>query len=573
MDRLHGSFIENYFHAALFSMEIGMNSKIPTYSGGLGVLAGDILRSCADLHVPIVGVTLASNKGYLTQLLDADGNQTEGTMCWRIHDFASLMTPKISVQIGERDVRVQAWRYLVTGLEGHQVPVYLLDTDIFENRAEDREITGHLYGGDLRYRLMQEIVLGIGGVRMLAALGHTNIRKYHINEGHSALVAVELLKRLRKEYPDLPNWEILELLRQRCVFTTHTPIPAGHDHFESSLVRELLRSYCDEQEIETICHGGELNMTLLALEHSGYINGVAKRHEEISRDMFPGYPIDSITNGVHHVFWTCEPFRHLYDKYVSGWRKDPFNLRYVISIPVEEIRQAHREAKKQLIDRIYTKYGVAMDYDTCTIGFARRMTRYKRPYLLFTRPERLVEITKKVGPIQVILAGKAHPKDTGGKELIKLIFAAMKRLQSDVKAVFIENYDMEIGQWLTSGVDVWLNTPKIPCEASGTSGMKACMNGVPSLSTLDGWWVEGCVEGVTGWAIEAKAVAACDWGMIDDSEDAESLYRKLEQVVLPLYYTNPTAWAELMRYAIAFNASFFNSHRMVQQYLMNAYFS
>ncbi|HUV03355.1 MAG TPA: alpha-glucan family phosphorylase [Desulfobacteria bacterium] len=569
MERLDSSLIEKYFHIALFSMEIGMHPKIPTYSGGLGVLAGDILRSCADLNVPLVAVTLASNKGYLSQYLDDEGNQTEGSICWRIQDFATLMSPKVSVPIAGRAVKVQAWKYLITGLEGHQVPVYLLDTDLFENSESDREITSYLYGGDLSYRLSQEIVLGIGGVRMLVALGHTDIRKYHLNEGHSALVVVELAKEIRKNSPNLSAGQIDELVRQKCVFTTHTPIPAGHDRFSAPLVKSLLAGYCDDAEIDNICYKDELNMTLLALEHSGHINGVAKRHEEISRNMFPGYPIDSITNGVHHVFWTSKPFRRLYDKHTSGWRKDSFNLRYVMSIPLEEIMQAHREAKRMLIDLVNTKHTIGMDYDTCTLGFARRMTRYKRPHLLFNDLDRLVSSTKNRS-IQVIIAGKAHPKDTLGKELIKSIFAAMKRLETDIKIVFLENYDMELAQLITSGVDVWLNTPKIPCEASGTSGMKACLNGVPSLSVLDGWWVEGCVEGVTGWAIETKVVNVCELEM-DDSEEAENLYRKLEQVVLPMFYTDREKWAQIMRYAIAFNGSFFNSHRMVQQYLFNAY--
>jgi starch phosphorylase len=572
MARTTNSLIEEYFHIALFSMEIGMHPKIPTYSGGLGVLAGDILRSCADMGVPIVAITLASNKGYLAQRLDEEGNQTEEPMPWRIDDFATLMSPTVSVPIEGRDVRIHAWRYLITGIDGYQVPVYLLDSDFFENSESDRAITSYLYGGDQHCRLSQEIVLGIGGVRMLAALGHTDIRKYHMNEGHSALVAVELTKMLKKKHPDLTNEQIFELVRQKCVFTTHTPIPAGHDHFSAPLVKSLLGGYCSDNEIDNICYGNELNMTLLALEHSGHINGVAKRHEEISRDMFPGYPIDSITNGVHHVFWTSKPFRRLYDTHITGWRKDPFNLRYVISIPKEEILEAHRAAKKKLIDFVYTKHEVKMDYDTCTVGIARRMTRYKRPNLLFNNPDRLVAIVKTIGPLQVILAGKAHSKDTAGKELIKRIFEAIKRLKDDITVVFLENYDMEVAQLMTPGVDVWLNTPKIPCEASGTSGMKAALNGVPSLSILDGWWVEGCVEGVTGWAIETKIAEVCELQM-DDSEEAASLYYKLEEVVLPMFYSDIDAWLEIMRYAIAFNASFFNSHRMVQQYLFNAYFT
>jgi len=572
MKRDYDSPLEEYFPIALFSMEIGLDCKIPTYSGGLGALAGDILRSCADLSVPLVAVTLASNKGHFSQRLDEVGNQMELPVEWRIDDFATLMSPKVSVPLGGREVKIQAWEYLLTGFEGYQVPVYLLDTNLFENSSFDRDITSYLYGGDERYRLSQEIVLGIGGVRMLEALGHTNIRKYHLNEGHSALVALELEKKLRHEHSEYTDEQIIQLVRKKCIFTTHTPVPAGHDKFPASLVQSLLGGYLEADEIAKICPGNELNMTLLALDHSEYINGVAKRHEEISRSMFPGYPIGSITNGVHHVFWTSEPFRKLYDRHISGWRKDPFNLRYVIAIPTEEIIQAHREAKRRLIDLVNAKHGMGMDYATFTVGFARRMTKYKRPDLLFSNTERLVAIARNAGPIQIILAGRAHPKDWEGKELIKFVFRAIKRLKGDIKVVFLENYDLELAKVITSGADLWLNTPKIPCEASGTSGMKACLNGVPSLSILDGWWVEGCIEGVTGWAIDAVRTNGCS-DTSDDAREAENLYEKLERVIVPMFYTHTDAWAEIMRYAIAFNASFFNSHRMVQQYLLNAYFT
>ena len=572
MNHDNDSLIEEYFHIALFSMEIGLDYKIPTYSGGLGALAGDILRSCADLSVPIIAVTLASNKGHFSQRVDEAGNQTELPMEWRIDDFATIMAPRVSVTIGDHEVKIQAWEYLLRGLEGYQVPVYLLDTNLFENNSSDREITSYLYGGDERYRLSQEIVLGIGGVRMLEALGHRNIRKYHLNEGHSALVALELKKKLRDEHPEYTGEHISQLVRKKCIFTTHTPVPAGHDKFPASLVKGLLGGYLEADELAKICPENELNMTLLALNHSEYINGVAKRHEEISRSMFPGYPINSIMNGVHHVFWTSEPFRRLYDNHIGGWRKDPFNLRYVISIPTEEILQAHREAKRRLIDLVNAKHGIGMDYDTFTMGFARRMTKYKRPDLLFNNTKRLVAIANHAGPLQIVLAGKAHPKDEEGKELIKFIFRAIKGLKEDIKIIFLENYDIELAKVITSGADLWLNTPKIPCEASGTSGMKASLNGVPSLSILDGWWVEGCIEGVTGWAIDAVRTIRCS-DTSEDSREAENLYEKLERVIVPMFYTHIDAWAEIMRYAIVFNASFFNSHRMVQQYLLNAYFT
>ncbi|MEA1864413.1 MAG: alpha-glucan family phosphorylase [Euryarchaeota archaeon] len=559
---------EEGIRIALFSMEIGIDHKMPTYGGGLGILAGDILRSCADMSVPIVAVTLAINKGSLFQRLDDEGNQIELPTDWRIDDFTTLMAPRVSVPIEGREVKIQAWKYIMTGIGGYQVPVYFLDTNLFENSTSDREITYYLYGGDERYRLLQEIVLGIGGVRMLEALGYTNIQKHHMNEGHSALVTLELIKKMKEDNPEYNDDQILELARDKCIFTTHTPVQAGHDRFPAQLTKSLLRGYLKDSEIDEICHENELNMTLLALDHSKYINGVAKKHGEISRNMFPGYPIDSITNGVHHVFWTSEPFRKLYDEYIGGWRKDPFDLRYVISIPKEELILAHAEAKRLLIDLVNAKHNAGMDYDTFTLGFARRVAMYKRADLIFSNPDRLVNIAKNTGPIQIILAGKAHPRDTEGKELIKTIFGDIKRLKDDIKIVFLENYDMELAKFIIPGVDVWLNTPKRPLEASGTSGMKACLNGVPSLSILDGWWLEGCIECVTGWAI-----GSIDEDQSDDSKDAEDLYDKLERVILPMFYGDWGAWAQIMRHTIAFNSSFFNSHRMVQQYLLNAYFA
>ncbi|MDY6865530.1 MAG: alpha-glucan family phosphorylase [Halobacteriota archaeon] len=554
---------------ALFSMEVGMDHKIPTYSGGLGVLAGDILRSCADLNVPIVGITLACNKGYLTQRLDDEGNQTELPVEWRIDDFTNLMSSKVTVPIAGKEVKIQAWEYIINGIEGHQVPVYLLDTNIFENEESDRGITYHLYGGDQRYRLAQEIVLGIGGVRMLKAMGH-DIKCYHMNEGHSALVPLELIKRMREENNGCTIGQIIDLVRGMCIFTTHTPVPAGHDKFNSSLVKELLGSYLDGFDMNRICHDDVLNMTLLALDHSEHINGVAKKHGEISRSMFPGYPISSITNGVHHIFWTSEPFRELYDRTVPGWRRDPFNLRYILSVKREEIVKAHEEAKKDMVDLVNSNNRIFLDYDVFTIGFARRMTKYKRPDLIFTDPGRLLGISRNVGPLQIVFAGKSHINDGVGKDIIRKIFSVTKSLKDDIKIVFLQDYDMELAKSMISGVDLWLNTPKSPNEASGTSGMKATFNGIPSLSILDGWWVEGCIEGVTGWAIGADTRGG-SFEETDDSTDAEYLYKKLERVIIPKYYKDYDSWAEVMQHVIAFNSSFFNSHRMVQQYLMNAY--
>ncbi|MBM3254594.1 MAG: alpha-glucan family phosphorylase, partial [Candidatus Omnitrophica bacterium] len=463
-------------------------------------------------------------------------------------------------------VKIQAWEFIVKGIKDGKVPVYFLDTNIPENSEYDRGLTSFLYGGDMKYRLCQEVILGIGGVGMLEALGYKNIERYHMNEGHASLLTLELLEKIHKEQGNNINEEDIELVRDKCIFTTHTPVPAGHDKFPIELVRGVLQSDLPFVRPDIFLSGNEMNMTLIALNLSKYINGVAKRHGEVSREMFPGYSIDSITNGIHLCSWVSPYFKSLYDKYIPEWEADYFSLRYALSIPKDQIWQAHYSTKRELIDYVNSRTNIGMDYDVFTIGFARRATSYKRADLLLSDSNRLIEINDKVGQIQIVYAGKAHPKDNGGKELIKRIFSKIKELKPKVKIVYLENYDMELGKLITSGADLWLNTPLKPQEASGTSGMKACLNGVPNLSVLDGWWIEGCIENVTGWAI-----GSIQKQNTDSAQDVEDLYHKLEGIIIPMFYQNKDKWIEVMRHAIALNASFFNTQRMVQEYVLNAY--
>ena len=544
---------------AYLSMEIGIDEHMPTYSGGLGVLAGDTLKSCADLNVPIVGMTLLSENGYFYQKIDENGNQIELPYNFDINNFLNLLPTKTSVTIEGREVKIQIWNYVFKGISGYLLPIFFLDTNIEGNGNWDRELTKHLYGGDNKYRLAQEIILGIGGVRALKALGYTTIDKYHMNEGHAAFGTLELYKNLKD----------MEKVRDKCVFTTHTPVPAGHDQFDISLAKSMLGEMLPESILEEVTFGDKLNMTRLALFFSHYINGVAKKHGEVSREMFPGYSIDSITNGVHTATWVSEPFQRLFDKYMPGWRSDPYSLRAAFSMDKGEIWEAHMNAKKTLIDFVNNRYNVGMNYNDFTIGFARRQTPYKRPDLLISQPERLMQIAEKVGGIQIIYAGKAHPKDERGKESIKRIYDVIKTINGNVKITYIHNYDISIGKIMTAGVDLWLNTPKRPMEASGTSGMKAAHNGVPQFSTLDGWWIEGCVENITGWAIGSKK---SNEGESDDEADRNDLYNKLENWIIPKFYNDRDNWIRTMRSCIAINASFFNTNRMMQQYVLNAYF-
>lgn len=549
---------------AYFSMEIAIDPRIPTYSGGLGVLSGDTLRSCADLNVPVVAVTLLYEKGYFNQKLDEQGNQYELPACWNPGDYLRSLPERIQVRLEGRSVEVAAWRYDIIGITGYSVPVIFLDTNLEENSEFDRGLTSFLYGGDEKYRLAQEIILGIGGVRMLRKLGYTGINKYHMNEGHASLLVLELLKEREGKKVE-PVWDF-EGVRSSCVFTTHTPVAAGHDHFPYELVENLLGEYMSLELIKMLGGDDGLNMTFLALNLSHYVNGVAKRHGEVSRQMFPGYSIDSITNGVHSYTWTADSFKKLYDKYIPGWTTDSFTLRHILGIPKQEIWDAHVESKRLLVDYVNRETNVGMDCESFTIGFARRATQYKRMDLIFSDLERLSQVAREGGNVQLIFAGKAHPKDWQGKDLIKKIFQISKQLKSDIKVVFLSNYDMDVAKMLVSGVDLWLNTPRRPMEASGTSGMKAVHNGIPNLSVLDGWWVEGHIEGVTGWAIGSKSVEP-------ESGDGEArdIYDKLEQIILPLYYREREKWLDIMRHSISFNASFFNTQRMVQQYVLNAY--
>ncbi len=557
---------------AYFSMEVGIDPSIPTYSGGLGILAGDTLRSGADLRVPMVGVTLLHRKGYFKQRLDADGVQTEEPVIWHPEEHLEPLDVTVTLQIEGRDVLIKVWKYDIRGVSGHIVPLYFLDTSSEENAEQDRGLTDHLYGGDDRYRLCQEVLLGMGGVAVLRAIVDSSEVHCHMNEGHSALLTLALLeehtKRRAHKLTQATPVDI-EAVRKRCIFTTHTPVPAGHDKFPMGMVRSILGDErTDALQNVACCGSDELNMTYLGLFFSRYINGVAMRHGEVSRGMFPSYPINAITNGVHAVMWTAEPFKKLFDKHVKGWRHDNFYLRYAMDIPLADIKKAHAEAKADLFKEIKERTGHKLNESVLTLGIARRSTPYKRLDLIFSDIERLRSIARDIGPIQIIYSGKAHPKDWPGKDIIKSIYQSSAAVDDLIDVVYVENYEMAFAKKLCAGVDLWINTPMRPREASGTSGMKAALNGVPSFSVLDGWWVEGHVEGVTGWSIGDAAVPPEE----DFSNEVDSLYEKLEKLILPLYYGGPYGYGKVMRSSIAFNGSFFNTQRMMSQYLCNAYF-
>ena len=590
----HANSVKRF--VAYFSMEIALANDIPTYSGGLGVLAGDTIRAAADLRLPMVAVSLLYRRGYFSQHLSDDGSQSEEPVEWRIEDFLEEQAARTTVPLENRRVELRAWRYTVKGVRGFEVPVYFLDADLPSNTEWDRGLTGGLYGGDSYYRLCQEVLLGVGGTRMLRELGYTDLTRYHMNEGHAALLSLELLgEEAINAGRTAINGEDIEKVRAKCVFTTHTPVPAGHDRFPiefltrvfpqqskffdlkdaavADLVKRSLQTsqnYPDLQQ--AAASGAHLNMTYLALSLSTYVNGVAKQHGVTSRQMFPEVPIEAITNGVHAGTWTSPPFQQLFDRQIGQWREDNYSLRSALGLPAEEVWSAHLIAKHDLFERVREKTGLHLDEEVFTIGFARRATGYKRADLILSDLDRLRQIAKNAGEFQIIYAGKAHPNDGGGKDIIRRIFQAKKALRKAVPIVFLDEYNLDLGLKITSGVDLWLNTPQFPLEASGTSGMKAALNGVPSLSILDGWWAEGHIEGVTGWSIgEARRSTTALESVTDNAREAEALYGKLENVILPMFYKERAQYIQIMQHAVAINGSFFNTQRMVQQYITDAY--
>lgn len=552
---------------AYFTMEIAIRPEISSYSGGLGILAGDTARSCADLDLPMVFVSLVSRAGYFRQEIDADGCQVEVPDRWDVERCCSALNAMVAVEIAGRPVWVRPWLFVGPATDSQQIPILLLDTDLDQNSDEDRTLTNCLYGGDDTYRLKQEIVLGIAGVRLLHALGF-DIRTYHLNEGHAALLTLELLNRWRVAPEDrAPGEEPYDIpeVRSHCVFTTHTPVEAGHDRFSYDLFDRLLPDFVDLETLKKLAGADELNMTRLALNLSDYVNGVAERHAETTERMFPGYRIHAITNGIHLGTWAHPKFAALYDAHCPRWRHEPEVLIRALQLPDDAVIECHKAAKAELIELTRVATGIELLPDVLSIGFARRMTGYKRPLLLFSDIDRLLSIADK-RPMQLVIAGKAHPRDAEGKEAIRRIHELARELQGRFRCVFLPNYDMQLAARLVAGVDLWLNTPLPPLEASGTSGMKAALNGVLNFSILDGWWIEACIEGVTGWSIGDDSPAAAD-----ERQVSAELYRKLEETILPLYYTEPAGWRAMMKQAIGNIASYFNTHRMMRRYATEAY--
>jgi starch phosphorylase len=445
------------------------------------------------------------------------------------------------------------------------VPVILLDTNLDQNDPADRELTDRLYGGDERYRLKQEVILGIGGTRLLQALGF-EIQTYHLNEGHAALLTLELLRR----YPHPAGHRSANSSRydedrvlEHCLFTTHTPVEAGHDRFDYPLVESVLDGFIEFDELRRYAGEADCNLTRLAFSLSGYVNGVAKRHARTTQQLFPGYSVHAITNGIHARNWTHPALVRLFDETMSDWSIEPDILVSADQMDDQALRSAKSRAKDDLIALIKARTGQTLDSDLPIIAFARRMTGYKRPLLILSDLDRVRGIAER-RPFQLVWAGKAHPADIDGKNIIHQIHLASEALAGAVQSVFVPDYGLEVAAALVAGADIWLNTPRPPMEASGTSGMKAALNGTLNFSVLDGWWIEAWIEDVTGWSIGEDGPAS-------DSEHASSLYDKLENKILPRFFDDQPKWAWMMKEAISKIGSRFNSQRMMRRYTTDAY--
>jgi len=529
---------------AYLSMEIAISEKLANYAGGLGILAGDFLRSAADLNLPLVGVTLLNKEGYFKQKISRQGQQLEIPELNKLNQLKKLALT-IKVNIGPDQVLVDVWQYLVN----NRLPVYFLDTDIPDNKKAYRQLTNHLYGQNSLYRLKQEIILGRGGVKVLKALGY-KIKKYHINEGHGMLSALELLTEMKWKTES----EQRSQLRRQLIFTNHTPVPGGQDIFSLNTVLKYQPDF--PVNFSDLVINQTINLTRLGVSLAGQVNVVSKRHQKTLTSIFPQTKINYITNGVHAATWTAPEFVKLYNQYIPGWQTHNNFLKRASQITLSALDKAHQAAKKRMLKYVAQTTGTVLDHRIFTLVFARRFTAYKQPLLLLTDINRLLEINR-TKPLQIIYAGKAHPQDQAGKAMIKKIYTIQKKYQKMIKIVFLENYNITLAKLLTAGADLWLNNPLPPNEACGTSGMKAALNGVPQLSSPDGWWLEAYRPGKNGWIIE--------------NSQADDLYQILETKILPLYYQKPLEWQKLMRNAISYNAPIYNSERMVKEYQRRSY--
>jgi len=540
-------------HVGYFTAEIGLWSELHTYSGGLGVLAGDHVKSAADAEIDLIGITLLYREGYGRQHIDQDGNQSETFAAIDPADHLIDTGLELMLPLDGTTIYSRVWKVEVVGITGHIVPVYFLDTHHPKNSDYHSMLGARLYGGDDEVRIRQEYLLGVGGLRLLNLL-RIELDGLHLNEGHCTFALLELLNK---------GWTRNDL-GKKVLFTTHTPVPAGHDRFNWDSVKAVLGDMLPEDAKQLVIDAGDpengerCSMSHLAVGLVSKVNAVSNLNAIVASGMYGENHIHPITNGVHHITWTSPPMAELYDNQLPNWKGDPTQLGYSGKLSDEDLFAAREKNRSIFRELVKASTGVELHKEKLTIGFARRFATYKRANLVFSDIERLREIAG--GEIQFVFSGKAHPRDEGGKQLIRDIYGSAKQIEGEIPVAFLENYDMDTGLAITSGVDIWLNNPIRPLEASGTSGMKAAMNGVPNCSILDGWWPEGCQHGVNGWAIGESEDDR------DDERDANNIYSVLEHEVLPAWRQGSTVWANIMRSSIATSARFTGA-RMITDYL------
>jgi len=546
-------------NTAIFVMEIGLDNRIRTYSGGLGVLAGDMAYSFADLGYPATFVTLLSRNGYASQKLDSSLGQLDAQDPWNWKEMLSPTGTRATMEIWGRPQTVGAWEYKIKGKT--DTSVLFLDVDYPENDKGVREATDRLYGGEQNDRLTQDIILGIGGYRVLKALGR-GVEMYHLNESHAALATIELLR-------DAGG---AEATRRRCAFTTHTPVAAGNDVFHVGAVEEALRGYSWVNWREE-SSDGVVNLSRLASKYSGVTNAVSMKHSFVAERVIGHDHITHVTNGAYHRRWVHPELKKLYDKYIQGWEDTPTLLGGAVELPSEALSKAHAVAKRSLVSLVNLHNPRHFDESILTICVAKRFTGYKRNGMLLGDSEKLQRVAEEKGDLQVVYAGKTHPKDTSAKGMLADILRKadlLNRGTGRVRVAVLENYDIDMAKVLVAGADLWLNNPRRPLEACGTSGIKAAMNGVLNLSVYDGWWLEGGIDGVNGWGVGPRT----DWSDLGESvegEDEAALYSKLFSSVLPTFYQDSESWVDMQKRSIATVGPLFNSYRMVEEYVTKVY--
>jgi glycogen phosphorylase len=547
---------------AYLCLELALNNSIKSYSGGLGILAGDTIKSYADLGLDAVAVTLLYKNGYFKQSIDPiTGKQIESNDEW---DYKSLLTntgKTFVIEIEHRPVTVQIWQYEYTGQKGNNIKIYFLDTNLDHNNSEDQAICYNLYSKYPVTRLKQEILIGIGSIKALETLGYPIFDKYHLNESH-ACFAIPYLQSILGSKQEA---------QKHIVFTTHTPLEHGHKKYTFEELEKQLTQKSNDQSLVEILKSNyddqtQINVTRYCLENSSYSNAVSRKHAEVMHKMFPSSTIDYVTNGIHTYTWVSNSLAEVFDKNLIDWRLDSSILRNALQLTDFDIRTAHQKNKQILCDKILEISGKQYSTSKFTIGFARRVDSYKRQNFIFKDLDRLEKIAQKFGGIQFVFAGKAYPDTAGEDSTLAQIVKLSQQADLNINIVYIPNYDMVTSEFMVSGVDIWLNNPLRPLEASGTSGMKAALNGVPNFSVVDGWWVEGWQENETGWSIgdEYNHIG-------NEAYELNELYGKLEHIILPTYYYDTKKWLEIMKQAIALNGSHFNTQRMVLEYLSKAY--